>query len=659
MIRVLFNTFIENRILNRWIILLFDMCLICLATVISYYLTLEVYHHITDITHINIGIYLGITLIVNLASFLFFKTYKGIVRYSTLYEFQRMFISLAVSNIIIFLILFFGFGHSLTVTLAYCAALFLISYLNLYGFRNLVIFSYKKLQEQYSQNKSISVFLWGLNEDNIILAQLLNSGNGKFKIKGFLDKDKENNKLSKQSNLPVISITSTKAFQKYKVKGILFGSEEEVKRDTGYIQALIEKDIAVYVTQQLNIDNLSQLSDIISHIRPIQIEDLLGRSEINISMDSIAKNVKGKTVLVTGAAGSIGSEIVRQLATFYPKNIICLDQAETPLNELFLELGKKFPLLQYTTIIGDVKNKHKLSLVFAKHKPDIIYHAAAYKHVPIMENDPCEAIRTNVEGTINTVDLAIEHGAEMFVMISTDKAVNPTNIMGTSKRLAEIYVQSCANNPLKNTSKTKFVTTRFGNVLGSNGSVIPLFRRQIQNGGPITVTHPEITRYFMTIPEACRLVLEASVIGLSGYIYVFDMGEPVKIYDLAKRMIELAGLTPGVDIKIEFSGLRPGEKLYEELLNDSELTESTSHQKIMIAKVRNYELDQILPEFAKLLEFAHNEETMKTVKQMKCLVPEFISKNSVYEELDQQNIDITVSSPREDLAKANSLSQGL
>jgi FlaA1/EpsC-like NDP-sugar epimerase len=340
--------------------------------------------------------------------------------------------------------------------------------------------------------------------------------------------------------------------------------------------------------------------------------------------------------LVTGAAGSIGSEIVRQIAKFAPKFVICLDQAETPLHDLQLELKEKFPSLNYRVIIADIRNQVKMAHEFQKYKPDVVYHAAAYKHVPLMEHFPCEAAIDNILGTKILVDLAIEHKVSMFVMISTDKAVNPTNIMGATKRIAEIYVQTTAACADKNTSKTKFVTTRFGNVLGSNGSVIPLFRKQIESGGPITVTHPEITRFFMTIPEACRLVLEASVIGKSGYIYLFDMGEPVRIVDLANKMIELAGLVPEKDIKIKYTGLRPGEKLYEEVLNDAEITENTEHEKIKMAKVREYCFTDILPKIEEIIDLAKDNEKYTVVQKMKDLVPEFVSNNSEFEKMDEK-----------------------
>jgi len=510
-----------------------------------------------------------------------------------------------------------------------------VSLVGLYGFRITVVYTYQQLSQKFGENPYIPVFIWGLNEENLKLTQLLDTGNNKFKVEGVLT-TQDNSKLRGLSSVPVLVIESLDMLSKYRIKNVLFTNERELQDNKVYAEKLLKKGIGIFITQQTNIDNMSQLSEVGSHIRSVQIEDLLGRPEINISLDIIEQETKGKRILVTGAAGSIGSEIVRQLAFFSPEQVICLDQAETPLYDLELELKKKYSELNFVTIIGDIRNKNKLRSIFKEYRPEIVYHAAAYKHVPLMEKYPCEAIVTNVCGSKNVVDLAIEYNVEAFVMVSTDKAVNPTNIMGASKRIAEIYVQSCANDSVKNNSGTKFITTRFGNVLGSNGSVIPIFRKQIEKRESITVTHPDITRYFMTIPEACRLVLEASVIGKSGYIYVFDMGEPVKIYDLAKRMIELAGLIPDEDIKIEFSGLRPGEKLYEELLNDSEITEETSHEKIMTAKVREYSFFEISPLVEEIITLAREEEVYNMVTSMKQLVPEFISNNSEFELLDKK-----------------------
>ena len=373
------------------------------------------------------------------------------------------------------------------------------------------------------------------------------------------------------------------------------------------------------------------------HIRNIEIEDLLMRPEIKISMDEIVANFKGKTVMVTGAAGSIGSELCRQLATFGIKELVLYDNAETPMHNLRLELEEKFPDLAFVPIIGDVRLPARLDYAFRKWRPQVVFHAAAYKHVPLMEENPCEAVLVNVAGTHFVADKCLEYDVEKMVMVSTDKAVNPTNVMGCTKRLAEIYVQSLglALESGKVKGRTKFVTTRFGNVLGSNGSVIPRFREQIAKGGPVTVTHPEITRFFMTIPEACRLVMEAATMSTGNQIFVFDMGETVKIDDLARRMIRLAGFIPDEDIKVQYTGLRPGEKLYEEVLANNENTLPTSHTRIRIAKVREYDYDDALSYVNELERLSREVEIPQMVRLMKQVVPEFISQNSRFEELDK------------------------
>lgn len=397
-----------------------------------------------------------------------------------------------------------------------------------------------------------------------------------------------------------------------------------------------------------------------AHVQNIQIEDLLGREPISTDSENLRDILQGTVVMVTGAAGSIGSEIARQVASFKPATLLLLDQAESPLYEIHLEISKRYPHLQVEALIGDITNRKYIQCYFEQYRPQYVYHAAAYKHVPMMERYPSEAIRVNVGGTRNIADLSVEYGVRKFVMVSTDKAVNPTNVMGTSKRMAEIYVQSLYHKLHAAGGKhTRFVTTRFGNVLGSNGSVVPLFKRQIAEGGPVTLTHRDITRYFMTIPEACNLVLEAGCMGKGGEIYIFDMGKPIKIYDLAARMITLSGLRPGTDIEIRETGLRPGEKLYEELLNDAETTLPTHHPKIKVAQVRHYDYDEVLPRFDRVIQLGRtlvvdktvvingnlsigaadddgqtHEHNMHVVAQMKAMVPEFKSKNSVYECLD-------------------------
>ena len=385
------------------------------------------------------------------------------------------------------------------------------------------------------------------------------------------------------------------------------------------------------------IDELREGTKTLRNLPDIRIEDLLGRDEIHINTGEIANFLKGKVVMVTGAAGSIGSELCRQLCHFGLKQLVLFDSAETPMHNIRLELEEKFPQVEFTPVMGDVRMIDRVESVFRRLHPRIVFHAAAYKHVPLMEENPCEAVHTNVYGTHNVADMAVKYDVDKFIMISTDKAVNPTNVMGASKRLAEIYVQSLSIAISKglHPGKTRFITTRFGNVLGSNGSVIPRFREQLAKGGPLTVTHPDIIRYFMTIPEACRLVLEAAFMGKGNEIFVFDMGTPVKIADLARRMIELAGLVPDKDIEIQYTGLRPGEKLYEELLAIKENTLPTLNEKIYRAQVREYDFKEINELMDPLVHLAVCVDKVRTVKLMKEIVPEFKSKNSEYEALDK------------------------
>ena len=425
-------------------------------------------------------------------------------------------------------------------------------------------------------------------------------------------------------------------FNSYGVATLLFPNYESLKEERERLVTMCTH-LKIKILVVPPIDEVRKGALPQNAIREIRIEDLLGRDEIKISMKEIIENFHNKTVLVTGAAGSIGSELCRQLAGFGVRSLIMMDNAETPMHNIRLELEERYEKLDIHPIVSDVRYIERLDYIFSKFKPQVVFHAAAYKHVPLMEENPCEAVLVNVVGSRNVADMCIKHGVDMMVMISTDKAVNPTNIMGCTKRLAEIYVQSLGEAVASGSVEghTKFVTTRFGNVLGSNGSVIPRFREQILKGGPVTVTHPEITRFFMTIPEACRLVMEAATMNLNNRIVVFDMGRSMKIVELAERMIELAGFKAGEDIKIEFTGLRPGEKLYEEVLSNKENTEETSHDKIRIARVREYNYAEVAEAIGKLQELARHVQIMDLVSSMKKIVPEFKSQNSRFEELDK------------------------
>lgn len=423
---------------------------------------------------------------------------------------------------------------------------------------------------------------------------------------------------------------------KYGISGILFPYVADARAEQDrLIEYCKEANLRTYIVP--GIDEFTEGASLSNYIRKIRIEDLLGREEIKISIKEIVENFSNKVIMVTGAAGSIGSELCRQLATFGVKQLILFDNAETPLHNIRLELEDKFPELNFNPVVGDVRSLPRLDFVFRKYKPQVVFHAAAYKHVPLMEENPCEAVWVNVCGSCQVADKCVEYGVEKMVMVSTDKAVNPTNIMGCTKRLAEIYVQSLGLAIERGEIKghTIFVTTRFGNVLGSNGSVIPRFREQIEHGGPVTVTHPEINRFFMTIPEACRLVMEAATFSTGTQIFVFDMGTPMKIVTLAERMIQLAGLEAGKDIKIEFTGLRPGEKLYEEVLATKENTIPTNHERIFVAKAREYPYERASEVVKRLTKYATLVTIPQMVQLMKHTVPEFKSRNSEYEIYDK------------------------
>lgn len=615
---------------NRWIVLAIDLFLCMVAYALAVYMRAKV-DTSHDIEHVAIWGSLYIFYIA--INFYFFKSYKGLIRHSNLQELWRIFAAL-VCSCIAFYISIRLLNADIRMRYFLVINMLMISLFLLIGFRLLIVFLYYYTMS-YSGKHSQKTLVYGADSHSIALAQWINrSAVNKHLVNGFLVRNGVA-KNTRINDLPVYDLVTDnpdRYLRKNEITTILFPDYKSVKEEHALIAKCMEKGLSVMVAPPFNgVDDTSKSQ---FQMKPIQFEDLLGREEIQIDMKRIGGQVGGKIILITGAAGSIGSELVRQLAVFKPARIILFDSAETPLHNLKLELKRCFPDQSFEVVIGDVRSQNRLKFVFRKFHPQVIYHAAAYKHVPMMEENPCEAISVNVKGTKNLSNYAAQYGVERFVMVSTDKAVNPTNVMGASKRIAEIYVQTLAKECEKNGNPIQFVTTRFGNVLGSNGSVIPYFKEQIEMGGPVTVTHKDIIRYFMTIPEACRLVLEAASFGKSGEIYVFDMGEPVKIVDLARRMIEMAGLIPDVDIEIKFTGLRPGEKLYEELLNDKEQTKATEHEKITIASVRQYEFDVVNEQVSHMIESAYLVDIPETIKAMKKLVPEYRSKNSPFEIYD-------------------------
>ncbi|MDR3654063.1 MAG: nucleoside-diphosphate sugar epimerase/dehydratase [Paludibacter sp.] len=621
----------RTSLINRWIVFEIDLIL----CIVGYSLGAYIHSNNSDMDITTLKLIGGgvVFIVSTFFSFYVFKPYLGLIRHSNLLEMWRLFLSLLLSSIILYVFILL-FGYKLDHHYFFVQNVFLISLVLMLIMRYCIvlIYNYSVNYTTEARNKSL---IYGIETHSIALAQWLNkSAANQYIVKGFITRNK-NTKNTRIQGLSVFFLNVENLdwfFRKNEVNTIIFPDYTSVRNEQTFISTCIEMGINVLVSPPF--EGLDSNNQVRYQMKPIQFEDLLGRDEINIDMDKIELHTRNKTILITGAAGSIGSELVRQLAQFKPKLILVLDMAETPLHNLRLEMELNYPELKFVPIIGDVRSDKRLEFVFEKYHPQIIYHAAAYKHVPLMEENPCEAILVNVLGTMNLSNFAVRYNVESFVMISTDKAVNPTNVMGASKRIAEIYVQSLAKESERNGNNVKFVTTRFGNVLGSNGSVIPYFKEQIEKGGPVTVTHPDIIRYFMTIPEACRLVLEAASIGHTGEIYVFDMGSPVKIVDLAKRMIELAGFVPNKDIKIEFIGLRPGEKLFEELLSDKETTIQTEHEKITIAKVRQYEYEKVFSTIQLLIDFSNNVDIKNVIKTMKKLVPEFKSKNSPYSEFD-------------------------
>ncbi len=613
----------------RWMIFLIDLTIAMGSVMLAYLLRFNFSIPPSELKPLpQILLYMAL---IRSVSFVIARSYAGIIRYTSTGDALRVFgavfggsLAFSVTN----LITYFLIGNYFFIPFSIIIIDFLATSFGMITFRLIVKLAFLELQ--HPEREKVNVIIYGAGEAGIVAKRTLDRDAGtRYKVIAFID-DNPRKQGKKLEGVDILgSAKLDNLLTTHTVSQIILAIMhfEPAKK-----QALVDKCL-IYETKVLTVPPMirwinGELS--FNQIRTINIEDLLERDEIKLDKQRIAQEITGKTILVTGAAGSIGSELVRQLVRFAPRKLILIDQAETPLHYLELESNELRQGALTEFILCDIANQMRMSRIFEKYRPDLVYHAAAYKHVPMMENNPVEAVLTNIRGTRLIADLSVKFGVGKFIMISTDKAVNPTNVMGASKRIAEIYTQA-----MNQEKSTRFITTRFGNVLGSNGSVIPLFKSQIEKGGPVTITHPEVTRFFMTIPEACQLVLEAGAFGKGGEIFIFDMGKPVKIIDLATKMIQLSGLTPGKDILIRFIGLRPGEKLYEELLNVEENTIPTHHPLILIAKVRESDLAEVRQDIDILTSHATTGTEYDIIRKMKQMVPEYISRNSVYEQLDE------------------------
>ena len=637
------NWYFTKNSLPYWSILLIDCLIIVFSAMSIYWL-----FHQADLLAENFPKVLltsCIFVLLSFPGFRIFHTYSGFMRFSSFVDLMRVTYCNLVSLVLV-LICMWGveqlpvkwLNWFMSFTTKQIVLIFIISTLLMWALRIFV----KTLYDQaLSNTKAERALIYGALSGGVGLAKNINTVRPRrFVLKGFIshsDKLKHHTLMGE----PVFNTDEdiAKIIKERDIRAVLVAPSrvDDFRNNQALQDIIIGAGAKIYMTtiaKEMNTEDVNSMQDADMHIHEVSVEELLPRDEIRVDMKSLGEMLTGTTVFITGAAGSIGSEIVRQVAAYKPAHMILIDQAETPMHDVRLMMAKEFPDVQALTIVTSISRKTRMDTLFRKYKPDYVFHAAAYKHVPMMEDNPSEAVLNNIYGTKVIADTAVRYGVKKFVMISTDKAVNPTNVMGCSKRICEIYVQSLdqAIKQKKINAPTQFVTTRFGNVLGSNGSVIPLFREQIKRGGPLTVTDERIVRFFMLIPEACKLVLEAGVKGNGGEIFVFDMGQPVKIIDLAKRMIKLSGAK---NVEIEITGLRPGEKLYEEVLNELEGTKPTFHEKIRIAQVREYDYEQVRQAIDDLVELSKQYDNMATVKKMKEIVPEYKSKNSEYEVLDQ------------------------
>ena len=619
------------RYLPRWMVFLIDVCILFISLGIAFYIL----NRITVLPKFLPIEWKCIIIIgTNILFMYLFKTFAGIIRHSTFIDIQKIFWSSFIS-VVFLLVLKYSTFWLTKIKLFYTPLLllyFVISFTALLVFRLAVKQAFYFIKHVKASTQKKRIMILGISDHSVAMAgAILDNDNLPYELVGFLTK-RNDSKYAKILGLKIL--TQDKFINKTKeqlgLEGVLLLKERLTKEELDeWVNILLDKDLEIL--QAPVVEKFSN-KKIEASIRNLQIEDLLDREPISIQNEEVMKRHFEKAVLVTGGAGSIGSEIVRQVAQFKPSLIVVLDQAETPLHEIQLEMEEKYPSINFRFILGDISNKHRLEPLFQKYNFSMVYHAAAYKHVPLIENNPHEAILVNIFGTKNLATLSSKYKINRFVMISTDKAVNPTNVMGASKRGAELLVQALQDVP---GNTTKFITTRFGNVLGSNGSVIPHFKKQIEKGGPVTITHPDIVRYFMTIPEACELVLQAGTMGKGGEIFVFDMGAPVKIKDLAIKMIKLSGFEPEIDIKLKYTGLRPGEKLYEELLSDGTKNLPTPHEKIMVSMDPHMEFEEIESLANKITKAALRRDKIEVVKLLKKIVPEFISNNSIFEKLDK------------------------
>jgi FlaA1/EpsC-like NDP-sugar epimerase len=616
--------------LPRWSILVIDLFICAFSLTLAFFLRFN-FKSIPPEDLKNLPYDYVLVLSVRLIAFIISKTYKGVVRYTGAKDATRIFAIILLSSFVLYavniftrqiLLGYYIIPHSVIIIDALVTIFIMVS-------------SRLAIKAIYFENKNpekqkTQVIIYGAGESGIITKRTLDRDAAvRYKVVGFVDDDEKKKGRSLEGAFIYPTSKLAELIKENEVESVIISIQNlSPEKKNAVIDECLQLGVRVLnvppVAKWIN----GELS--FNQIKSINIEELLERDPIKLDSRLINEQLNNKTILITGAAGSIGSELARQCAKFNPALLVLLDQAESPLHELELEFNEKSILKKHEVVIGDVRNKERMHNVFNTFKPQIVFHAAAYKHVPMMENNPSESILTNILGTKTVADLAVEFKVEKFVMISTDKAVNPTNVMGASKRIAEIYTQS-----LGKISQTKFITTRFGNVLGSNGSVIPRFKKQIEEGGPITITHPDITRFFMTIPEACQLVLEAGCMGKGGEIFVFDMGQSVKIVDLARKMIKLSGLKEDRDIKIIYTGLRPGEKLFEELLASSENTLPTHHQQILVGKVREYEFAEVTQFINELISLFNTQDNTRIVSKMKDIVPEFVSNNSVFQTLDK------------------------